>query len=138
MKMTAKIIIILIFMAFFFNFQSLSVAQEYENDSKKQDDVHRENPESLNNPLPGMEIRKIGGINMMVPEGTQFYMQGAQLKMEEASEYSARRFKEMDERFRKMEERQLKLEEEVKELHAQLANPHTRKPVNPPANRTAP
>ena len=113
-------------MAFFFNFQSLSVAQEYENDSKKQDDVHRENPESIGTPPPGMEIRKIGGINMMVPEGTQFYTQGSQLKMEEASEYSARRFKEMDERFQKMEEKQRKLEEEVKELRTQLAQTHTR------------
>ena len=67
-----------------------------------------------------MEIKKIGGINMVVPVGTKFYMEGAQVKMEEAPEYSARRFKEMDDRFIKMEEREQKMEEEIRKLEKQV------------------
>ena len=65
---------------------------------------------------PGLEVKKIGGLNMLVPEGTKFYKEGAQIKMEEEDAYSARRFKEMDTRLQKAENRISSLEHEISEL----------------------
>lgn len=128
--MTAKKIKILIFLIAFFSFPGPSGAQEYEDNSRKQDDVHKEGPESVNTLPPGMEIMKIGGINMLVPQGTQFYMQGSQLKMEEASEYSARRFQDMDKRLQRIEEKQSKMEEEIENLRGHLEHPQAGTPTN--------
>ena len=99
-------------------------AQEYNEKKKPPQDMHEMTPENINDLRPGMEVRKVGGINMVVPEGTQFYMEGSQLKMEEASEYSARRFKDVDERFKAMEAREKKLEEEIKALQEALKTRH--------------
>ena len=96
-------------------FQPVSYAQEYKDDDKT-GDVQEVTPEDANTLRPGMEMRKVGGINMVVPEGVQFYRQGAQVKMEEAPEYSARRFKETDERLKNIEDKQDKADKEIKEL----------------------
>lgn len=93
----------------------ISYAQDYEADNKK-GDIEEITPETVNKLRPGMELRKIGGINMVVPEGTQVYKQGAMLIMEEDGDYSARRFKIMDERFNKLDERLQKIEAEIAEL----------------------
>ncbi|MDD5136880.1 MAG: hypothetical protein PHX20_04645 [Candidatus Omnitrophica bacterium] len=68
----------------------------------------------------GYEIKKIGGLNMLVPEGTKFYKEGAQIKMEEEDAYSARRFKEMDTRLQKAENRIRSLEHEIGELRSSI------------------
>lgn len=90
-----------------FCFQPASYAQ---NNDNKSSDILEVNAGASDQMRPGMKIMKVGGINMMVPEGTKFYKQGAQVKMEEASEYSARRFKEMDERLSKIDDRIMKVE----------------------------
>ncbi len=111
------------FAASLFLFLSALYAQDY-NDNKKPQDTHEMTPENINEVRPGMELRKVGGINMIVPEGTQFYMEGSQLKMEEAGEYAARRFRQVDERLKAMEEREKKLEEEIKKLQEALKPRH--------------
>ncbi|MBU0895988.1 MAG: hypothetical protein KJ584_05265 [Candidatus Omnitrophica bacterium] len=98
----------LILTAVLFCFQSASYAQNYDNN--KSSDIHEVNAEASDQLRPGMKLMKVGGINMLVPEGTKFYKQGAQVKMEQAGEYSARRFKEMDERLSKTDERIMKVE----------------------------
>lgn len=95
--------------------QSVCKAQDYEDDSVKED-LRQITPETANQVPLGMELRRIGGINMVVPEGTQFYKEGSQLKMEEASEYSARRFWETTERINKLEEKTKALEERLNNL----------------------
>ena len=95
--------------------RSVSYAQDYEDNSIKKD-LRKITPESANQVPIGMEIRRIGGINMVVPIGTQFYKEGSQLKMEEASEYSARRFWEVTERVNKLEEKARALEGKLKNL----------------------
>ncbi|MDO8525575.1 MAG: hypothetical protein Q7S07_03705 [Candidatus Omnitrophota bacterium] len=107
---------------FLFLYYSAAFAQDPV-DSKKPKNIHEVTPENANRLRPGMEIRNIGGINMVVPEGTQYYTEGSQLKMEEAGEYAARRFKDSDERFKKLEDRIRKMEKEVQNLQEAL-NPH--------------
>ncbi len=85
-------------------------------DYKKLKDTRELTPKNANQLRPGMELRSIGGINMVVPEGTQYYTEGSQVKMEEASEYAARRFKDADERFKSLEDRVSNMEKEVKIL----------------------
>ena len=91
-----------------FCFQPVAYAQN--NDNNKSSDIYEVDTGASDQIRPGMKLMKVGGINMMVPEGTKFYKQGAQVKMEEASEYSARRFKEMGERLSKIDDRITKVE----------------------------
>ncbi len=115
-------ITLFILLASFACFRPASLAQDY-TDSENKADTEDVTPETVNKLRPGMELRKIGGINMIVPEGAKVYKQGAMLIMEEDGDYSARRFKDMNDRFFKLEEKEKlleerykKLEEEVKEL----------------------
>ncbi len=117
MTRAKSITILIFFVSAFFLFCAAAYAQDYENsDSDKKKDVHMVNPDNAAELQPGMELMKIGGINMVVPKGTQFYKEGAQVKMEEAGEYSARRFKEMDDRLQKIEAKQRKMETEIEKL----------------------
>lgn len=118
---------ILILLASFAWLQSASFAQDYK-DSENTADTEDVTPETINKLRPGMELRKIGGINMIVPEGAKIYKQGAMLIMEDDGDYSARRFKDMNNRFFRLEERtkvleekNKKLEDEVKELRKEIA-----------------
>ncbi|MDD5428339.1 MAG: hypothetical protein PHI58_03765 [Candidatus Omnitrophica bacterium] len=99
--------------ALFFLQNAICAQTDYDKNGK---DVHKMTPENINEVRPGMEVKKIGGINMVVPEGTQFYMEGSQVKMEEAGEYAARRFKSMTENFKALEDKVTKLEERVLKL----------------------
>lgn len=113
-----KIILFILFVSFAC-FQAVSFAQEYKDNEERayNEDV---TSEPVNKPLPGMEVRKIGGINMMVPEGSRVYKQGATLILEDDGGYAARRLKDMNDRFFKMEEKQKYLEERYKKLEEEI------------------
>ncbi|MBN2453477.1 MAG: hypothetical protein JXB40_04370 [Candidatus Omnitrophica bacterium] len=64
----------------------------------------------------GMELRKIGGMNMIVPEGAQVRKRNSLVVMEEPEEYAARNIFEIKARMNKIEERQKALEKEIEEL----------------------
>jgi len=65
---------------------------------------------------PGMELKKIGGINMIVPEGTEIYEENGQFRVEGVEEYAARRFRKTEERMAELEENQRELKEEIRKL----------------------
>ena len=52
---------------------------------------------------PGMEIKKVGSADLMVPKGAKLYKRGAVTFMEGASAYSARRLNAMEKRINKIE-----------------------------------
>lgn len=62
---------------------------------------------------PGMEMRKVGNINMIVPEGTQIRKNGSNLIMEGPDEYVARNVREIKGRLTEIETRQLAQEEKL-------------------------
>ena len=113
--------LLLIFAISLFSFPYISYAQDggYDTaDSEKEEskDIAKIRKESFSQVRPGMQVKKIAGLNMLVPEGTQFYKQGAQVRMEEDGDYSARRFQEMDVRLQKTEKKVRMLERELTEL----------------------
>ena len=65
---------------------------------------------------PGMELKRVGGINLVIPEGAKVYQEGSHLAMEEPEEYAARRFKEMDARITAIENRQKEMTCEIDKL----------------------
>ncbi len=65
---------------------------------------------------PGMERKKIGGINLRVPEGTAVYQIGPNIIREELDEYVGRRFKETENRIEKLEKSQKELHREIEQL----------------------
>lgn len=69
---------------------------------------------------PGMEIKKIGNVRAVVPEGSQVYEKNGLFLLEAPEEYAARRFKGMTERLESMDNHLEKLEETVKTLESEL------------------
>jgi len=69
---------------------------------------------------PGMQLRKIGGINAVVPEGTEIYERKGLLFIESPEEYAARRFKETEERFQKLESTVKAFGEKIENLTKEL------------------
>lgn len=66
---------------------------------------------------PGMEIRKVGNLNVVVPEGGRIYEdEHRRLFIESAEEYAARRFKETEERFERIEKEQQELKNKLERL----------------------
>lgn len=65
---------------------------------------------------PGMELRKIGGVNMLVPEGAEVYYDKGRYLVEGFGEYAARRFKETDERLSRIETGLISLNDEIEAL----------------------
>ena len=49
-------------------------------------------------PPPGMEVKNVGGINVIVPQGTRVHKEGSQIVYEDLGEYLGRRFYELTER----------------------------------------
>ena len=64
----------------------------------------------------GMEIKKVGGINLMVPKGAKLYKRGGITVMEGASAYSARRLDTMEGRLDEIEKSINELKEKVDAL----------------------
>jgi len=67
---------------------------------------------------PGMEIKKVGNLKLVVPKGAKVEEAGGGglLMMESTSEYASRKFLEMEERFEKIEKYQEELKKEIEQL----------------------
>ncbi len=65
---------------------------------------------------PGMELRRVGGLNMIVPKGTQVHQDGSLQVMEGPDEYAARNIMEVKTRIGEMEKAQKEMREEVDSL----------------------
>lgn len=70
---------------------------------------------------PGMELRKIGGINLLIPEGSKVYERNGLYFIETPEEFIARRIKEMGGRLEAMENKVTGLNEEVETLKSKIA-----------------
>lgn len=86
------------------------LAQEHETHEEGEDITIR----------PGMELKKLGGINMLVPEDTQVYRDRGRWIMEGPDEYAARRFKDVETRLQAVESEQEKLRQELERLKGRL------------------
>jgi len=62
---------------------------------------------------PGMELRKMGSIKMIVPKGTQVRKKNSLVIMEGPDEYAARNIYEMNGRLMGLEAKQLNIEKEL-------------------------
>jgi hypothetical protein len=62
---------------------------------------------------PGMEIKKIADVNLLVPIGTQVRQEGSLIVVETTGEYAARKFIDIDSRFKGLEYRQQTLEDRL-------------------------
>lgn len=68
----------------------------------------------------GMEIRKIKGLNLLVPKDAKTWYDGAVLKVEDAVEYSASRLIKMERRFEKIDKTLVNLQKQIDELKRKL------------------
>jgi len=83
--------------------------------------VSLENKDSAIEVPPGMELRMMGGLKMIVPEGARVRKKNSIFIMEEADEYAARNIYEMKGRLRGLESRQMDLEKELTGLKEAVA-----------------
>jgi hypothetical protein len=75
-----------------------------------------DNKESATNIPSGMELRKVGSLSMIVPEGTQVSKNGSLVVMEGPDEFAARNIYEMKGRLMALEARQQDIEKELSDL----------------------
>ena len=75
-----------------------------------------DNKESAIDIPTGMELRKVGSISMIVPEGTQVSRKNSLVVMEGPDEYAARNIYEMKGRLMTLEARQHDLKKELDNL----------------------
>ncbi|MCF7887393.1 MAG: hypothetical protein K9L71_03160 [Candidatus Omnitrophica bacterium] len=78
---------------------------------------------------PGMEIISIGNVDYVVPEGTKVKKKDGIISVEGRSEYTARRFSEVEERIFALEEKNRTLENKFENLKKLIDNKDTNKPV---------
>ena len=95
-------------------FQGL--AQEQKESEYGETSVSTDTKESAMEVPPGMELRKIGTIKMVVPKGTQVSKKGSLVVMEGPDEYAARNIYEMNGRLMGLEARQMNIERETESL----------------------
>lgn len=69
---------------------------------------------------PGMELKKIGAINVIVPKGSEIYEKNGLYILESAEEYAARKFKDVEERFALLEERAESAENKLEKLTVEI------------------
>ncbi|MFH1593525.1 MAG: hypothetical protein ABID09_02380 [Candidatus Omnitrophota bacterium] len=62
---------------------------------------------------PGMEIKKMGDANILVPKGARLERRAAEMNIEDTAEWAARRFEDVDDRFKKVEFEQEILKKEL-------------------------
>lgn len=75
------------------------------------------------NASSGMEIRKIGNINVLVPKDSRLYQMGNVITIESPLEYSAREFEKLRQRMDKLEKENRLLRDELDQLRLQSQNP---------------
>jgi peptidoglycan hydrolase CwlO-like protein len=90
----------LLLLMFFFAFSVISIyAQE------KEEEIP-----------PGMEIKRVGKLDLMLPKDMKVTQKGSVWVVETTQQYIARRFMEMEEQIARLKEEQEALKEEIEEL----------------------
>jgi len=78
----------------------------------------------------GLKVEKIGGVNMLVPEGMRVLKKGSMVTVESRTEYLARKLTEINERFDKLEAEQETLKKTIKDLKKSANNSIVGKNIN--------
>jgi hypothetical protein len=99
-------------------FISPSSAVDYSDDKQKEEQgkPYGRGPHAPVEIPPGMEMINMGGIRMIVPQGTKIGKNGSLVTMESSEEFSVRNFKEMKDRLEKIETSQKDLKKTVDDL----------------------
>jgi len=101
-------------------------AQEYRNATGSEKDLDILGPDGtkINKAKfelgPGMEIIKVGEINIVAPKGTRVHKVGSHVIFEDIGEYLGRKFDELDKRLEKIELQQGQLKDELGQLKKEL------------------
>ena len=104
-------------------FESGAIAQDEKSDSVNNpaeystETVVKDKPGNVVVP-PGMELRKIGSLNLVVPEGSRIRKDRSQWIMEGPEDFAARSISEIKKRLDDMEKEQKELKKSIEELKA--------------------
>lgn len=71
---------------------------------------------------PGMELRTVGGIHTIVPQGTRIAKKGSLVTLEGTEDFAARNFKEINARLGKIEATQNDLKKTVEDLKQEISD----------------
>ena len=93
-----------------------------ENDSYREGKPYGEGAHATVEVPPGMELVNIGGIRMIIPQGTKVEKKGSLLVMEGVDEFVARNLKEMSARLEKIEASQDDLRKMVGDLEHEMSD----------------
>jgi hypothetical protein len=81
----------------------------------------------------GMQIIKIGGANVLVPEGTKVRKKGGLIILESASEYAAMKISNIEEQINQLEKEDKKLEKEIEVLKLLMEEANKAELINTPS-----
>ncbi len=95
-------------------------AEEGENKNRYEDYIYTEEG-NLRIP-PGMELKKVGNTNILIPKGGKIFKAADTLIVESTGEYAARKFLEMEERFDRIEKEQEIIRREIEELKKAISD----------------
>ena len=71
---------------------------------------------------PGLEVTKVGNMNIVAPKGSQITQEGGQINVEDISAYVARKLEEVDQRFLNLEKQQEEMKESIDQLKESVDN----------------
>jgi prefoldin subunit 5 len=71
---------------------------------------------------PGTELQKVGDVQLVVPIGSKIRKEGNLIFMQNAEEYTAERYLEIENKLRKIDENIESLKLQIKELKQQLSS----------------
>lgn len=105
-------------------FTTLAIAQNYysnTDDWTKAQKAKNGDITQVGEVSPGMETLEVSpGYSIIVPKGTKLMRSGSELVPERITQYSARRFEEIDRRFKGMEDDISGLKGEIEQLKASI------------------
>jgi hypothetical protein len=67
-------------------------------------------------PPPGMEVVKVGNFNLLIPKGAEVHRKGNLLVVESTSEYTARRFLDMEQQLMQAKTEREELKGKIEQL----------------------
>ena len=70
----------------------------------------------------GMEVKKMGDANIIVPKGAELTRRGAEVHVEASDEWAARRIDRIEERISALEQGQKALKEQIKKLTSAIGS----------------
>ena len=71
---------------------------------------------------PGMEVKKMGDANILVPKGGVLTRRGAEVHVEASDEWAARMLEKVDSRLGRLEEGQMAIKEEIRALREAIGS----------------